>query len=213
MKTVIIGAGGHARAILDILSYDKNIEVVALIDNFISTPTKSEIIMGIPVYGDHSVLTELFGSGIKAAIIGIGKNDIRKEYFNKIKSMNIELINAIHPTSNIAHGVKIGKGIVISANSTISTGVSIGNNTIINTGAIIEHESIIEDNVHISSGCVIAGRVKIKEGTFVGAGSVVKDSITIGKNVIIGAGSVVLKDIPDNTVAVGTPAKVIKTNI
>ncbi len=208
MKTIIIGCGGHARVILDILNYDRNIEVVALIDNVI--PGSPEKIMGIPVYGDHSVLPELFNTGVKAVIIGIGKNNIRKEYFEQIKNTGIVIINAIHPTANIAHNVKIGKGVVIAANATVSTNVEIGANTIINTGTIIEHEDIIESHVHISSGTVLAGRVKVKEGAFIGAGSVIKEYITIGKNVIIGAGSVVLKDIPDNTVAVGAPAKVIK---
>lgn len=208
MKTVIIGAGGHARVILEILNYDRNIDVVAFIDNVI--PSSPEKIMGIPVYGDHSVLPELFKNGVKAAIIGVGKNNIRKTYFEQIRDMDVEMINAIHPTANIAHNVKTGKGVVIATNAAIATGVKIGDNVIVNTGAIIEHEDILEDHVHIASGTVLAGRVRVKKGAFIGAGSVVKEYITIGRNAIIGAGSVVLEDIPDNAVAVGAPAKVIK---
>lgn len=211
MKTVIIGAGGHARVILEILSYDRNIEVVALIDNVFPTHSQTEKIMGILVYGDHSVLPEMFkNGGVKAAIIGVGKNNTRRAYFWQIKSMGVEMVNAIHPTANIAHNVKIGKGVVIAANATVAASVEIGDNVIVNTGAIIEHEDILEDHVHIASGVVLAGRVKVKQGAFIGSGSVVKEYITIGRNAIIGAGSVVLEDIPDNTVAVGAPAKVIK---
>jgi len=208
MKTIIIGAGGHARVILDILNHDRNLDVVAFVDNII--PNSPEKIMGIPVYGDHSVLPELFKSGVKAAIIGVGKNNTRKAYFEQIMNMGVEMVNAIHPTANITHNVKIGKGVVIAANATIATSAEIGDNIIINTGAIVEHEDVLEAHVHIASGTVLAGRVKVKEGAFIGSGSVVKEYVTIGRNAIIGAGSVVLEDIPANAVAVGAPAKVIR---
>lgn len=208
MKTIIIGAGGHARAILEILNNDRNIDVVAFVDNMIRG--SDEKIMGTPVYGDHSVLPRLFINGVKAAIIGVGKNNIRKTYFEQIRNMGVEMVNAIHPAVHIARNAKVGNGVVIAAGATIATGVEIGNNTIINTGAIIEHEDVLESHVHIASGTVLAGRVKVREGAFIGAGSVVKEYITIGRNAVIGAGSVVLGDIPDNAVAVGAPVRVIK---
>lgn len=209
MKTIIIGAGGHARVVFEILQYDRNIDVVAFVDNI--TRGADEKIRDIPVYGDHSVLPKLFKNGVKCAIIGVGKNNIRKAHFEEIKDTNVELINAIHSTAHISHNAKIGKGVVIAARATIATSVEIGDNVIVNTGAIVEHEDILEDHVHIASGTVLAGRVRVEEGAFIGAGTIVKEFITIGKNTTIGAGSVVLENIPDNTVAVGTPAKVIKT--
>ena len=208
MKTVIIGSGGHARVIFEILSYDRNIEVVAFVDSVIRG--SDEKIMDISVLGDHSVLPKLFKSGVKGAIIGVGDNNIRKAHFEKIDNMGAELVNAIHPTVHIAHNAKIGRGVVIVTGATIATGVEIGNNVIVNTGAIIEHEDILEDHVHIAPGTVLAGRVTVKEGAFVGAGTVIKEYVTIGANATIGAGSVVLEDISDNAVAVGAPAKVIK---
>ena len=91
-----------------------------------------------------------------------------------------------------------------------SQGSRIGNNVIINTGAIVEHENIIEDSAHIGPGAVLAGKVTVKKETFIGIRVAVKEYITIGKNVTVGAGAVVLEDIPDNVVAVGIPAKIIK---
>ena len=209
MKIAIIGAGGQARVIFEILNYERNIEVVAFVDNVFRG--SDEKIMGTPVLGDHSVLPKLFKSGVKGAIIGVGDNNIRKDHFEKIENMGVELVNAIHPTAHIGHNANMGKGVVIATGATIATGVEIGNNVIVNTGAIIEHEDILEDHVHIAPGTVLAGRVTLKEGAFIGAGSVVKEYVTIGENTTIGAGSVVLEDVPDNTVAVGAPAKVIKT--
>lgn len=208
MKIAIIGAGGQARIVYEILSYDHNLEVVAFVDNVVRSG--NENIKGIPIVGDHSVLPELVKNGVRGAIIAVSMNDIRKAHFEKLKAMGLELINAIHPTAIIAPTVKLGSGVTIAIGAIISTGVNIANNVIINTGAIVDHENQIEDHVHISSGCSLAGRVTVKKSALVGIGSVVRENVTIGENVIIGPGSVVLDDIPDNMVASGTPAKVIE---
>lgn len=208
MKIAIIGAGGQARVVYEILSYDRNIEVFAFVDNVVRG--SDEHIMGIPVMGDHSVLPKLITNGVRGAIIAVGDNEIRAAHFEKLRGMGLEMVNAVHPTSSITPSVKLGSGVTIAMGAIISTGARIGNNVIINTGAIIDHEDEIEDHVHVGPGCSIAGRVTIKRSTLIGIGSVVRDYLTIGKNTIIGAGSVVLEDIPDNVVAAGVPAKVIK---
>ena len=207
MKIAIIGAGGQARIVYEILSYDRNIEVVAFVDNVVRSGKES--IKGIPIVGDHSVLPELIKNGVRGAIVAVSMNDIRKAHFEKLRAMGFELINAVHPTSIIAPTVKLGGGVTIAIGAIISTGVNIANNVIINTGAIVDHENQIEDHVHISSGCSLAGRVTVKKNALVGIGSVVRENVTIGENAIIGAGSVVLENIPDNVTASGTPARII----
>lgn len=212
MKIIIVGAGGHARVVNEILRHYiyKNIEVVAFIDNVVS---REEEIMGIPVLGDHSLINKMVQKGeIKGFIVAVGDNELRTQYFNDIKKLGLEPINAVHPSAHIAYNAKVGTGVVIAAGATIATESEIGDNSIINTGVIVEHEDIIEKNVHIAPGTVVAGRVNIKEGTFIGAGSVIKEYSTIGINVVVGAGSVVLEDLPDNVTAVGAPAKIVKTN-
>ena len=226
MKAVIIGAGGHARVVYEILRQDPNIEVVGFVDNkpkgqqvsaerqgpveSSSFVTIKESIMGLPVYENHQILPRLVKEKVRGYIIAVGNNEVRARYYKELADHGLDPINAIHPTARIAHEVKIGKGVVIAAGATIITGAVIGDNVIVNTGAIIEHEDIIEDNAQIASGTVLAGRVKIKKNAFIGAGVTVKEYVTIGENTTIGAGSVVLEDMPDNTVAVGVPAKVIK---
>ena len=211
MKIIIVGAGGHSRAIYECIRQNKNLEVIAFIDNVVNKG--NELVMNIPVLGPHSIVPKLItGENIKGFVLGIGDNKTRARRYEEFKLLGLEPISAIHPTAKIAYNVDIGKGVMLGINSTINTNTKIGNNCIINTGSIIEHENTIEENVHIAPGTVIAGRVKIKKNTFIGIGSVVKDYVTIGKNVTIGAGSVVLEDIPDNAVAVGSPAKIIKYN-
>jgi sugar O-acyltransferase (sialic acid O-acetyltransferase NeuD family) len=208
MKIAVIGAGGQARIVYEILSYDRNKEVVAFVDNVVRKG--DETYKGIPILGDHSVLPGLFKDGVKGAIVAVGDNEIRAAHFTKLAGMGFQLINAIHPTASISPSVKLGSGVIISIGAIISTGVKMGDNVIIDAGAIIDHEDEIEDHAHIGTGCSLAGRVTVKTGAFINIGSAVREYVSIGKNATIGAGSVVLEDIPDNAVASGTPAKVIK---
>lgn len=208
MKVVIIGAGGQARIVYEILTYDRNAEVVAFVDNVVHG--SDERIMGIQVVGDHSVLHRLISSGVKGTIIAVGDNTIRAERFDEVSAMGLELVNAIHPTSYIAPSARLGRGVTVAIGAIIGTGSRIGNNVIINNGAIVDHENEIDEHVHIAPGCSLAGRVTVRKGALIGIGSTVKEHVTIGENATIGAGSVVLDDIPDNAVAVGSPARVIR---
>lgn len=208
MKIAIIGAGGQARIVYEILSYNRNVEVVAFVDNVVHG--NDEFIMGIPVMGDHSVIPKLMKKGVCGAIVAVGDNKIRAAHFAKLRELGLEPVSAIHPSTIIAPSAKLGSGVTIAMGAIISTGNRIGDNVIINTGAIIDHEDDIGDHVHIGPGCSLAGRVTVKNGAFIGIGSVVREYLTIGKNTVIGAGSVVLEDIPDNVVAAGAPARIIR---
>jgi UDP-perosamine 4-acetyltransferase len=209
MKIIIIGSGGQARILHEILSYDRNFEIVAFVDYL--PRSGKENIKGIPILGDHSVVPGLIKKGVKGIIIAVAANDIRAAHFEKFRSMGLEFINAVHPTAKLAASVRLGSGVTISMGAIISTGVNIADNVLINTGAIIDHEDEIQEHAHIGPGCSLAGRVIVKRGATVNIGSVVRENLTIGENAVIEPGSVVLESIPDGAYASGTPAKVIKS--
>jgi len=147
---------------------------------------------------------------LDAFILGIGDNGIRHKVGSFIHSIKKEILNVIDPKSFISASVQLGKGNFIARGAILNTLARTGNYCIINTGAIVEHECILGDAVHIAPGAVLAGNVKVGDLTFIGANAVVKQGVSIGKNVIVGAGAVVLKDIADNDVVAGNPAKTIK---
>lgn len=209
---VIIGAGGHAKVILDILLKRKEllnekINILGFLDDNFKNLDKKEI-FGFPILGNISLIEKLKEESY--FVIAIGDNLTRKKISQKYQT--IKLLNIIHPSSIIGINVQIGKGTVVMANTTINSFTIIKENVIINTGAIIEHDNVIESYVHISPGVILCGGVKVEENSWIGAGSIIKPNIKIGKNVIIGAGTVVIGDIEDNCTVVGNPAKVIKRN-
>ena len=83
--------------------------------------------------------------------------------------------------------------------------------TLIKSCASVGHDCTVQDAVHIAPGVRVGGHCTIGERSCIGIGSVLRDHVKIGKNCIIGAGTVVLKDLPDNVMAYGAPAKIIRT--
>lgn len=209
MRILIIGAGGHGKVVADILLSSSNHKIIGFIDD---DPNKvGTRIMGIPVLGDTKSLYKIVDRyDIEGAIPAIGDNVVRAKMYELILSIGLKPINAIHKTAHISRTVKMGNAVCIAPGVIINTDVKVGNNVIINTGATVDHDSIVEDHVHIGPGVHLAGNVHVKKYATVYTGAVVIPGITIGENSIIGAGAVVIDDIPDNVVAVGVPAKVIR---
>lgn len=86
--------------------------------------------------------------------------------------------------------------------------IKIGNNVVLAPRVhILAHDA----STGVFLGYTKVSNVTIGDNVFIGAGTVVLPGVSIGNNVVIGAGSVVSRDIPDGSVAVGNPAKVIKT--
>lgn len=197
----IIGAGGHAKVIIDILRAS-NQEIKGVWDE---NPTIKSV-LGQSVIGNFATLKE---AGHHPVIIAIGNNLIRKRIAEELV---INFGIAIHPKSAISATARIGNGTVVMANASINADTTIGNHVIINTNASVDHDCQINDFAHISPQVGLGGSVCVGEGTHVGIGASVKHGVKIGKWVTIGAGAVIIKDIPDFAVVVGNPGRIIKYN-
>lgn len=203
-NVVIIGAGGHAKVIAEIIIKSGD-EVIGFLDD-------NENIQDIEIYAGKRVIgktCDIEKYKDNYFIIGIGKNKIRKRI---AENNNLKWYTAIHPSAIIATDVKIGAGTVIMPGVIINPGTEIGKHCIINTSSSIDHDNVIENFVHVSPGCHLAGTVNIKEQNWIGVGAILINNIIIAKNCIIGAGAVVIKDLlEENNTYVGVPArKVVK---
>ena len=207
MKEIILfGAGGHAAVILDILKAQiangEAIKIKGLLDD----SGKLEW-MGYPVLGS-TLKANYFNEENTYFIIAIGSNQMRDKLSKKYN--HLKYFTAIHPSAIVGSQVNIGAGTVVMPNVVINANSQIGQHVIINTGTIVEHDNWIGDYVHLSPNATLCGTVRVKPLTHVGAGATVIQGKVIGMQSVIGAGATVITDIPDQVVAVGTPAKVIK---
>lgn len=198
-KVMVIGAGGHAKVVVDCLEQENKYQIDNIIDD-----VPPSYFMGQYKIEKREQNNDYISVN---AIIAIGNPIHRKNIANQLKS---NFIMTIHPNAIVSKHAKIGEGSQVFATAVINAAAVIGKHCIINTGAIIEHDCILSDYVHIAPNATLGGGVKIGTATHIGIGASVLQNITIGENVTIGAGAVVTKDIPDNCTAVGIPAKPIK---
>lgn len=200
---IVIGSGGHAKVILDIIE-KSNDKVIGILDK---NRMKGEMILGYPVLGSETEDKEKFRDDKTCFIIGIGNNEKRKKEAELLK---LPWYTAIHPSVQIGKSVEIGEGTVIMANAVINPDVKIGSHCIINTAACIDHDVVIGNYTHISPNAAIAGKSSIGEECHIGIGSSVIDNISICSGVKTGAGAVVPEDISVPGVYVGVPARMVR---
>ncbi len=208
---LILGAGGHGRVVLDILQSARRVNVVGFVDSDPSLTGRR--IDGVPVFGRPDDLGRLLETGVAAAaIVAIGDNGARRAMAQQIDELGFELINAVHPSANIAKNASLGRNVVVAAGALVCAHCQIGDSVILNTGCIVDHESMIGTATHICPGARLAGRVTVESGAFVGIGSTVIQSIRVGYEARIGAGAVVIGDVAPMVTVVGVPARAIHTD-
>lgn len=209
MKVVIIGAGGHGRVVLDIMLHAGGHKVVGFLDS--DAGLHGRRMDGVEVLGSLQVLPDLLKQGVQGAVVAIGENGTRRGFIEEVRGTGLELVNAIHPSANIASNVTLGKGVVIAAGVLVCAHCQIGDAVILNTGSIIDHETMIGTCCHICPGAKLAGRVVVESGAFVGIGATVIQRVRVGHDAVIGAGAVVLEDVAPMSTVAGLPAREIKS--
>ena len=202
---IILGAGGHAHVIADIILQTQQYNIVGFIG-----ADKSGGYGKISVIGDDTDLPRLYQQGLKKAFVAIGDNALRKKLINCVLEIGYELINVVSPYAVLSSNVELGKGIAIMPGAIVNCGTTIGDGVVLNTNCSVDHDCRIENYVHIAPGCAIAGSVHICEGVFLGVGARVIDKIRICGWIVIGAGAVIVNDILTGKMVVGVPAKIIK---
>ena len=199
MVTSIIlkGAGGHARVVIDCaLAQGRTVECAY-------DPVSTGEMLGIPVRNDYNLREYPQAQ----AVVAIGDNAVRKKEADDVRHA---FTNVVHPSAIISPFARLGQGNMILHGAIVQAAAAIGNHVILNTGSQVDHDCVIEDFVHVAPGAILCGNVQVGEGSLIGTGAIVIPGKKVGAWSIIGAGSVVIDNIPDNVVAVGNPAKVIK---
>ena len=205
-KLIILGVGGHAKVLLDIL-LSLPVEILGFVDKDLSK--KGTCLYNIPVLGDDShvlnfnkeqVLLVNGMGGVKATPL---REILYKQFINK----GYRFYSVISPFSYISSFSSIGTGVQVMAGAIIQPGTSVGENTIINTKASVDHDCRIGNHVHIAPGATLSGGVQVEDGVHIGSGSTLIQGVKIGAGATVAAGAVVIRDVAANAIVYGIPAR------
>ena len=136
---------------------------------------------------------------------------LRRDRWQRAKAAGFTRFDAlIDPTAVVASTASIGEGVFLNAGVVVGAHAVLANSALINRNASIGHHTVLEEFVTIRPGATVTGRCRIGPGAVIGAGAAVGPSLRIGSNSVVGLGAGVLRDVPDNVLVAGTPAKVIR---
>lgn len=200
-KVVLLGAGGHAKVLLDTL-YQQNVSVDAIVDPCLYS--KVDYWKGVSILGDDDYLLNQYPDDyvLVNAVGSLPGSDLRYRLFHKFTSAGFRFLSVVHPSAIIATGVTLSEDTQVMAGVVIQPDTQIGHNVILNSGCRIDHDCRIDSHVHIAPSATLCGGVMVEENVHIGAGAVVIQGIRIGRGSIIGAGSVVVKDVADFSVVI-----------
>ncbi len=210
MKSVIVGAGKYGEVYLAYLN-EAGVNVVGFLDD---DPKFSGVsIHGIPVMGGLAMLPDLAAKyGVDTIYCPLGDNRLRVKVLKDAESLGYCIPNFIHPSVFVSPEVSIGdKGVYIFPRTVIMPWTRIHNYVMMSVNSIVSHHSELDEGTFLSFGVNFGASIHAKKYTYCGISSTVMTGVhELGENCMIGAGAVVIKDVPDNAVMAGVPAKVLK---
>jgi len=204
----ILGMGGHAGVVLDIVNESwlyKDHKIVFIDIYSRKKPLKNEL-YGHPVISMDGLLSVIPSN----FIVAIGDCGKRLELYKKLVDFDFNPVQLISYESIVSKTSTIGNGTVVVRGGIINNNTIIKECCIINTKSSVDHDCIIDDGVHIAVGATLCGGVKVGQESMVGAGATVLPNIIIGSNATVGAGAVVTKNVPNNCTVIGVPARIVE---
>lgn len=203
----IYGAGGFGVETLDIcISAMAAGQVPNRSMGFIVDGSTEKNVLGYPV-------VELADCQKGAFVtIAVGEPAARAKLAEKVTEAGMKLCSAIAPSAVISPSATIEDGVIVAPFCSVQARAFIGRNAAVNTMAIVGHDVNVAEDAVISSMVNLGGAVKVGPRAYIGMGGSVREKLTVGADSIVGMGSVVHNDVPEEVIAMGNPARVLRRN-
>lgn len=195
---LLIGAGGHARACIDVIEQEARFSVGGLI----GLPDEVGMsILGYEVVGsdaDLGQLSQRFGYAV-VTLGQIKSPASRMRLFALAASADLGLPTIVSPRAYVSRHAHVGEGTIVMHGAVVNAGAVVGRNCIINSLALIEHDVVVGDHCHVATGASVNSGVRVGNGTFIGSGAAIRQGLSIGERTVVGMGQRLLADCPADT--------------
>ncbi len=201
---IVVGGGGHAKVVIDLLHASGLYDPVECTD----AACAAGEVLGIPVRGGDERLDALLSEGVRHIALAVGDNAVRRRLGESLTARGFVAPCLIHPSAVVAPSACVGEGTVVLARAVVNATAQVGRFCIVNTGAIVEHDCGLEDGAHLASGATLAGGVRLGREVLFGAGAVAVPGARVGARSVVGAGAVVVGAVAADVTVTGCPARV-----
>lgn len=195
---ILIGAGGHARACIDVIEQHAGFQVAGLVGVEHELHTK---VLGYEVLATDAGLAALAGQ-YPFALVTVGQlasPELRVRMYQAALQAGFTLPSLVSPRALVSRHAQIGAGSIVMHGAIVNAGARVGRNCIINTRALVEHDADVDDHCHISTGAILNGAVQVGEGSLVGSGCVIKQGVRLGARCVVGMGLSVRHDVAEHS--------------
>ena len=201
---VIFGAGGHAVSVANVA-----ISAGYKIAYFIDVNKKADYLLGIKIIRD---ISELGNKEDYEYCIAIGDNALRERIYNELinEHNDIKFPSLIHQSAVISSFSSIGDGTLVMPNAIVGPNSNVGKFCIINSQSSIDHDCNMLDFSSLAPNAATGGAVKVGYRSAISIGAVVKQGLQIGDDCVLGANSYLNKNLSNNKIAYGNPAKEVR---
>lgn len=208
---VLLGAGGHAREVADIVRHragvDAGIELLGFIDE--DPEAWGMVRDGVPVLGGWSWFDDRNREDIRVTC-AVGSPETGRRLAAQAERLGLHFAQVISPLAWVSPGAVMERGVTLFPQVVVNTGTTLHEHCIVNVGATISHDCDIGTHTFVAPGVHLAGNVTIGEGCWIGLGAGVIQGCSIGPRTVVGAGGMVIRDLDADVTAVGVPARVIE---
>lgn len=204
---VIVGAGGHAREIAQIVA-DINAQQGTW--QICCFAVEREFESGFDIHGVPVIAIDELPGHLRPAhfVVAVGSSTLRNRLAARITQVSLgRFATLIHPQARVGPRVSIGEGSVIFPGAILTTDIRLGSHVHVNVVGTVSHDCRIGDYSTLGPHACCCGGVALEDGVELGAGAVVLPRMRIGQRSVVGAGAIVTKDLASEVLAVGVPAR------
>lgn len=209
-RVLMLGSGGQGRVLADIMRCS-GMQLAGIVDDTVIAGCQR---LGVAVLGGCDQLPRIMReTGCRRLVLAVGHNGRRLALAARIEALCPDVIwQALrHPAAVVATDAVIGAGSVVMASAVINPGACVGRHCIVNTAAVVEHDCCLADGSSLGPRAVLGGHVRLGEGAVVAIGASVINARQVGAHSLLGAGGIAVHDLPAFTVALGVPARPVRS--